>query len=427
MSLEFRPPPQPSPIVIGEVVEDARVTDAMYRVPTKISLRRDSIHAVRSLLSIKTLHLIVGLLLSLLNTQPTHAQPYPVQVVASNLQNPRGTAFLPDGRLLLAEAGTGYDSGDTAGNTGKLSVLTDLNSDGDYDDADERTPILERLPGYNILYQFNPGRDEIVGIGDVLSLPDGRSFYTLDDHFETLSINEVGADLKRKGYFYLSDSTLNALAYDPNSRQMYVAESTGNTLTVLTPNGDDRTLATFDLLAHDQQAVPAGLAVDPRTGEIIVALFSGQLWNYYGEILSFMPGDAKVVRVDPETATVTDAITNLTTAVDVAVDAQGSIYVAEMTTEWATPTLKYEFDLFSPDSPPDAGGYARYSGRVSLYPADGSEPVIVADDLDAPTNITYHDGALYVSVGQGTPDRPIWVNGERRTISGALIKITLPD
>lgn len=380
----------------------------------------DAIHRVRRLSTFFLALLFIPL-------QPAAAQPFTIEVVASGLQNPRGTAFLPDGRLLLAEAGTGYDSGEPADNTGKLSVLTDHNSDGDYDDADERTAILERLPGYNILYQFNPGRDEIVGIGDVLALPDGRSFYTLDDHFETLSVNEVTPDLKRKGYFYLSDSTLNALAYDPTTKRMYVAESTGNTLTVITPSGDDRTLVTFDLLANGQQAVPAGLAVDPQTGDVVVALFSGQLWNYYGEILSFMVGDAKVVRVNPQSGAVTDAITGLTTAVDVAVDEQGNIYVVEMTTEWPTPTLKYEFDLFSPDSPPDAGGYARYSGRVSLYPADGGEPVIVADNLDAPTNITYHNGGLYVSVGQGTPDRPIWVSGERRTISGALLKIILPS
>ncbi|MCA0457820.1 MAG: ScyD/ScyE family protein [Chloroflexi bacterium] len=367
-------------------------------------------------------------LLSLLflTLQPAHAQPYTIEVVASGLQNPRGVAFLPDGRMLLAEAGTGYDSGDPADYTGKLSVLTDHNGDGDYDDADERTAIIEQQPGYNILYQFNPGRDEIVGMGDVLALPDGRSFYTLDDHFETLSVNEVTPELKRKGYFYLSDSTLNALAYDPNTKRMYVAESTSNLLTVLSPNGDDRTLVTFDLLAHDQQPVPAGLAVDPLTGDVLVALFSGQLWSYYGEILSFMPGDAKVVRVNPQTGAVTDAITNLTTAIDVAVDEAGNIYVVEMTTEWPTPTMNHKFELYSPDAPPDAGGYARYTGRVSRYPAGGGEAVILAEDLDAPTNLTYHEGALYVSVGQGTPNRPIWVKGERRTISGTVVKITLP-
>jgi hypothetical protein len=368
----------------------------------------------------------MNLILLLLNWQPTTAQTYTIERIATDLQNPRGLAVLSDDRLLLAEAGTGFDSGDSADYTGKLSILTDHNLDGDYDDEGERDPVIEGLPGYNILYQFNPGRDEIVGIGDVLALPDGRSFYTLDDHFEKLSINELTPDFESAGYFYLGGSTLNSIAYDPDRQRIYVAESTSNALADITLSGESSLIVNFDLLDHQQQAVPAGLAVDPLTGDIVVALFSGQLWDYYGEILSFMPGDAKVVRVDPQTGTVRDAITNLTTAVDVAVDEAGNTYVVELTTEWSTPTVSYEFDLFSPDSPPDAGGYARFSGRVSLYPANGDAPVILADDLDAPTNITYHNRALYVSVGQGTPGRSIWVNGEMRTITGALYKITLP-
>lgn len=352
------------------------------------------------------------------------AQAVNIYRVASGLQNPRGAVVLPDGRLLLAEAGTGRSSGE---NTGRLSLLYDHNLDDDYDDAGERIIVVDRLPGYNILQQFNPGRDEVVGVGDLLALPDGRIFYTLDDHFETLSVIELTSGFSRVGHFYRSGSTLNALAYDANLRRIYIAESTSNLITAVTLDGESRTIVTFGLLAHRQQAVPAGLAVDPLTGELVVALFSGQLWDYYGELLSFMPGDAKVVRVNPQTGAVRDAITDLTTAVDVATDENGNIYVVEMTTEWPSPTLSYKFDLYNPVAPPDAGGYVRYSGRVSLYPASGGERVILADDLDAPTNITYHDGTLYVSAGQGTPGRPIWVSGERRTISGALYKITLSD
>src|SRR5690606_38527499 len=131
-----------------------------------------------------------------------------------------------------------------------------------------------------------------------------------------------------------------------------------------------------------------------------VTLFSGQLWNYYGTILSYMPGDAKVVRVNPETGEIRDLITGLTTAIDIAVDEAGNVYVVEMTTRWATPTLTDAFDLYDPAAPPDAGGYPRFSGRVTAYLANGGAPVILADDLDAPTNITYHQGALYVSTGQ---------------------------
>ena len=97
-----------------------------------------------------------------------------------------------------------------------------------------------------------------------------------------------------------------------------------------------------------------------------------------------------------------------------------------MTTQWATPLLNQEFNLFDPNSPPDAGGYARFTGRVTLFPADKSETQILADGLDQPTNLTYHDGYLYISTGQGTPNRPIWSPDDGLTrITGEIYKIDL--
>jgi hypothetical protein len=81
-------------------------------------------------------------------------------------------------------------------NTGKLSILEDRNGDDGFEDPGEITHILNHLPGYNILRQFNPGRDEVVGIGDVLVLDDGRVFFTLDDNFETITISELSADFE---------------------------------------------------------------------------------------------------------------------------------------------------------------------------------------------------------------------------------------
>jgi sugar lactone lactonase YvrE len=351
-------------------------------------------------------------------------------VIATGLLNPRGVAILPDGRLLVAEAGTGFVSGNEDDNTGMLSLLNDLNRDGHYDLASEKTPVLEQLPGYNILYQFNPGRDEIVGLGDVLVTDDDRIFFTLDDNFEKITVTEVELVSGTTTDLYLSLSTLNSIAYDAEMQRLYLAESSNNAIMSLTLDGQAESeaelLTSFGLLEHGQQAVPSGIAVDPQTGDVLVALFSGNLWNYYGSVLSFMPGDAKVVRVDPQTGSITDEITGLTAAVDVAVDEAGNLYVVELTTEWPTPTLSTEFELFDPDAPPDAGGYVRFSGRVTMYPVDETEPFILADNLDAPTNITYHNQALYVSVGQGTPGRPIWVDGERRPIVGELLKIIVP-
>jgi len=347
-------------------------------------------------------------------------------VIANNLWNPRGVAVLADARLVVAEAGTGYVGETKQENTGRLSIFEDLNKDGDYNDEGERTIILNQLPGYNILYQFQPGRDEVVGVGDVLALDDGRIFFTLDDHLELLSIMELSSDFKLVGNLYESAGTLNAIAYDSQSERIYVAESSLNLLSYTTLDGESGMIAPFGLLAHNQQAVPSGIAIDPTTGDLLVTLFSGQLWDYYGKILSFMPGDSKVVRINPETGEISDEITGLTTAVDLAVDKYGNLFVVELTTEWPTPTLDTTFDLYDPDAAPDAGGYARNSGRVTMYPADGSPSIILAEDIDEPTNITYYEGNLYISLGQGTPNRPIWVDDKLSHIEGQILMIPSP-
>ena len=365
---------------------------------------------------------LIVLSIGLLTLQTSIAQTLPLTRIKTDLQNPRGVAVLPDGRLIVAQAGTGFSSSsnDASGNTGKLSILDDLNADGDYDDDGEIIDIQDKLPGYNILYQFNPGRDEIVGIGDVIALDDGRIFYTLDDNFEVLSVVELSPEFDVMGHLVERPGSMNSIIYDKTADVIYIAESTINAIGAVTLDGEFRTVTNFNLLAHNQQAVPSGIAVDPTTGDLIVALFSGQLWVYYGDSLSFMVGDAKVVRVDPQTGDYQDEITDLTTAVDVAVDEIGNIYVAEMTTQWATTMLNQEFDLFDPNSPPDAGGYARFSGRVTLYPADGTDKIVLADDLDQPTNLTYHDGLLYISTGQGTPNRPIWGKDGYTNIVGEI-------
>jgi hypothetical protein len=343
--------------------------------------------------------------------------------IATGLQNPRGIAVLPDGRLLVGEAGTGFTSDNPAEYTGRLSLFTDQNNDGDYDDPGEITPVLEHLPTYNIMTQFNPGRDEVLGVGDVLALDDGRVFFTLDDHFEKISIATLNTSLQRHNDLVVGRGSMNSIAYDSHAGSIYVAESSNDTVSVVSLDGTVRALVRFGLLAHKQQSVPAGVAVDPRNGDVLVALFSGQLWDYYGSILSYMPGDAKIVRVNPASGTRSDVITGLTTAVDVAVDDAGNIYVVEMATEWPTPLLTRAFDLYDPNAPPDAGGYPRFSGRVTQYSNDGRLRSILADNLDAPTNVTYDHGALYISAGQGTPGRPIWVRGAATRIAGEIYRI----
>jgi hypothetical protein len=365
-----------------------------------------------------------GVAYPLLSQRQQPQTPFPdAHRIATGLQNPRGIAVLPDGRLLVGEAGTGFTPDNPAEYTGRLSLFADQNNDGDYDDSGEITPVLEHVPTYNIMTQFNPGRDEVLGVGDVLALDDGRVFFTLDDHFDKISIAALNTSLQRNSDLAVGSGSMNSIAYDLRSGSIYVAESSNDAVSVVSLDGTVRTLARFGLLAHKQQSVPAGVAVDPRNGDVLAALFSGQLWDYYGSILSYMPGDAKIVRVNPATGTMSDVITGLTTAVDVAVDDAGNIYVVEMATEWPTPLLTRAFDLYDPGAPPDAGGYPRFSGRVTQYSDDGRLRSILADNLDTPTNVTYDHGALYISAGQGTPGRPIWVRSAAARITGEIYRI----
>jgi hypothetical protein len=112
----------------------------------------------------------------------------------------------------------------------------------------------------------------------------------------------------------------------------------------------------------------------------------------------------------------------LTTAVDVAVDEAGRVFVLEMSTRWPPPPLFRPFDLYDPASPPDDGGYGRFEGRVSMLLGD--DLIRLADGLDAPTNITVHDGVLTISTGQGTPGRMVFGDDGRRPITGQLIQIS---
>jgi hypothetical protein len=62
---------------------------------------------------------------------------------------------------------------------------------------------------------------------------------------------------------------------------------------------------------------------------------------------------------------------------------------------------------------------------VTLYPADGRPPRVLADGLDTPSNITLApDGALFVSTGQGTPGRPIPGPDGLTKIIGEIVRIT---
>jgi hypothetical protein len=346
-----------------------------------------------------------------------------VEVILTGLRNPRGVAFDAEGGLLVAEAGLGDDAADVRERSGRLTRFVDRNGDGDFADPGETEPWSEHLPSYNAMNVYATGRDEVSGPSDVTVHGDGRVFLSVDGGFDEFSLLEIspngsiGRNLSAR-----SNMTGIGLALDETA--IFVTESTFNQLIEVTlETADRREIIEFSTLGSGQQAVPAGLAIDPRNGDVLVALFSGVVQADDGSFIPFVLGDAKIVRVDPLSGQVVDEITGLTTAVDVAIDGLGNVFVVEMAADHAE-LFADGTDLHDPDAIPRHGGYLRFSGKVTLYPVDGKPPIVLAEGLDAPTNITLRDdGVLYVSTGQGTPGRPIPGPDGPTVIVGEVIRI----
>ena len=346
-----------------------------------------------------------------------------VEVILTDLRNPRGVALDTEGGLVVAEAGLGDDARDVTARTGRLTRFVDRDGNGIFGNPGEAEPWFEHLASYNAMDVYATGRDEVSGPSDVALHTDGRLYLSVDGGFEEFALFEISPG-RSMGRNLATRSNMTGIALSRDERSLYVSESTLNQVAeIALGTGATSVVTVFDSLEGGQQAVPAGLAVDPRDGTLLVALFSGVAQADDGSYIPFVVGDSKVVRVDPSTGTVSDEITGLTTAVDVAIDAFGNLFVVELASDYAD-LLERGVDLFDPDADPLHGGYVRYSGRVTMFPEDGGQPILLVDGLDAPTNITLApDGDLYISTGQGTPGRPIPSPDGPAMIVGEVLRI----
>ena len=337
--------------------------------------------------------------------------------LAYGLHNPRGLIPLTNGDLIILEAGTGEQL--VGQHSGKISRWSDVDQDRQVDSS-ERTFLREDLYSYNIMEVFNPGRDEVVGLGDGLLRNDQTLIYTRDSGRETTEIVQLDLDELSEDILIERPGVVNSITLSTDQQTLFLAESTLNQIGAYHIESGYEEVLLFNVLENQQQAVPTGLTLDAE-GNLIVSLFSGQLWAYYGETISFMPGDAKIAKVDLTTRTYEYIAEGLTTAIDVVTDRVDNIYFLEMTTAWPSNLISRDFDLYNENSPPDPGGYIRNSGRLSVLVAESQQIQTLLENLDLPTNLSLADQQIFISTGQGTPGRKVWSEQGIFPIEGKIL------
>jgi len=316
-----------------------------------------------------------------------------VEVLATGLDNPRGIAITPDGRLLVAEAGTGGEGPCFIGPEGEVcfgssGAVTEIK-------GSSWRRIAEGLPSFAA-----PDGSSAVGPSDVSVLGNGNTYVTLGLGGDLDLRDGLGADAAVMGSLlrlrqwsgdlgvvadlaafeevadpdgFGSDSNPNGVAAAPAGQA--VADAGANALLSVKANGDVSVLATFPArmvfvpflgLNLPMQAVPTSVAMGPDG-----AWYVGELTGF-----PFPPGYAQVWRVDPEgEATVfADGFTNII-GLDFGPD--GSLYVLEIATN----------GLLSGD----------LTGGLWEIDPEGNVASITTD-LFAPGGIAAgEDGTLYVS------------------------------
>jgi hypothetical protein len=327
------------------------------------------------------------------------AEPWQRRVVAHGLSNPRGVLRLPDGAVLVAEAGACDPARPL---DGRLLRLSDANADGDFDDFGERAVVSDRQPSVNILERLAVHRDEVFGMADV-EAGGGAVLVSVADPSKGSTLWRLdGSRLEQWG---TTRDNANSIAWHPRLRRWFAVQSFANTVIELGGGSAERVVATLPALADGQHAVPAGLVHEPSTDGLLVANFSGQRGgDTAGSGVDFVPGSGTVVRVDPRSGAVSTLIAGLNAPVDLALAAGGDLYVLEFCRGFVDPVDS----AAEARSRPRHAGFERFSGRVLRVDLRSGRVRVVAAELDEPTQLHLGaDGRILVSEGQGTPRRLI--------------------
>jgi DNA-binding beta-propeller fold protein YncE len=276
--------------------------------------------------------------------------------IVGGLTNPRSLALLPDGRLIVAEAGTGRNDG----------RIVRVGSGG-------AETIVEGLPSWPYTPTEIVGPGGLVAVGEELQWVQGLG---PDDRYSTLSRRRGGTTEVLAGFRLSAQGAPDGdtrisnpfdLLVEPDGTA-FVSDASANVVWRVDPERRVRAHVSWTAI---ENPVPTGLARAPD-GSFYVALFSQE---------PHVEGSGRVARFDRE-GNKAIAVEGLTAPIALEVAPDGALLVLEFA------------HGFAPGQPI---GFAPCSGRL-LRIADGRSEVL-HDRLQYPTDVVLApDGGYYVTV-----------------------------
>lgn len=295
-----------------------------------------------------------------------------IDVIADGLINPVGLAALPDGRLLVAEEGTG--EGDTSAGVSLVEadgtvrrVVSGLPSGRDAGDL-SGAPLVGVSPDGSLAYTAH------FGSGALLTFPVPTAKTTAAA--PPLAPGDLGERMTPLNDVRLTNPF--DIAFDAAGAPV-VTDASGNGVATVTDEGATRFLHRFGSLSDPENEA---LTIDPvPTGlvriddEYFVSLTGG---------CPYPEGSGRIVAIDGR-RNERVVVEGLNMPIDVAVDGDGTVWVLE-------------FARFEEGASCFTGtGYESETGRLSRIDADG-RLVPVVTGLDYPGAVLpMPDGSLYVS------------------------------
>ncbi len=298
-------------------------------------------------------------------------EPVSIEVVAEGLLNPVGLASLPDGRILVAEEGTGADDS----SAGVAIVATD----------GSRRRVVSGLPS---------GRDsgDLSGVALVGVSPDGTTAYTAHFGADGLLTFPVPSAKTADAVAALTPEDLVPvmrplnnvrlinpfdIAFDPNGVPV-VTDASGNGVATMTTDGATRFFHRFGQLTDPANEA---LQIDPvPTG---LARIGDEYWVTLTGGCPYPEGSGRLVAVD-ENRNERVVVDGLDMPIDVAEGPDGTVWLLE-------------FARFDPDASCFTGeGYRPGTGRLSRLDGDG-QLVTVVEGLDYPGAVLPTEDGIYVT------------------------------